>query len=49
MAESIAARYAARWEALKAQDLESQRKTAEALARLRALAADLEALDFSEV
>jgi len=48
MATSIADRFAARLAELQEQDLESQRKTEQTLSRLRALAADLEALDLSE-
>lgn len=49
MTTSIADLFAARLAELKEEDLKSQRKTAETLARLKGLVAELEALDFSEI
>jgi hypothetical protein len=47
MSVSIADRFAARLAELQEQDQESQRQTAQTLARLRARAAELEAMDFT--
>ena len=46
MSVSIADRFAARLAELQEQDLESQRKTAQTLARLKGLVAELEAMEF---
>jgi hypothetical protein len=48
MTTSIADLFAARLAELQEKELESQRKTAETLARLKGLVSELEALDFSE-